>query len=490
MKRLANDRELTARQSPTRYSSPYVQARLGAVATIAAICLSGAAQGQLIPDWVTTHASHAVFQPVAFAMDSAGASYIIATVEPAPGDSKIAVIKFDAAGVFRWQREFAGPGGQDIAVDVVVSFDGDAVYVIGRSNVPNHSSDYAIIQYAATDGSKRWLRYFNGPGSSTDDPRDAAATPDGGVVFTGGVWNGGERLDYATVKYDAAGALVWSRTYTGDGRFLFNDDRGDKIALTPQGDVVLGVDPFGIDRQWFVARYDGLSGAQTWLSLRDPGFDEAPAALYIDAAGDIYVTGATDADGDDGNFNENLIVMSFAGQSGEFRWQASFGDPGYNEADFGYDLRVLDDVLLVAGSSRSLSGSILNADAMLLKYDSATGALLDVGNVDSTEPGGPIRSDSFLQLSAGDFSLRAGGVSSGDVGVQPKLLLAEYPLESNPVTGDVDGDGHVTLTDLAMLLSAFGSCIGDAAYIAAADFDASGCVELSDLAVSLGRFGS
>jgi probable HAF family extracellular repeat protein len=58
------------------------------------------------------------------------------------------------------------------------------------------------------------------------------------------------------------------------------------------------------------------------------------------------------------------------------------------------------------------------------------------------------------------------------------------------VPGDVDGDGDVDLADLAMLLTAFGSCSGDPSYTVGADFDASGCVELSDLALLLANFGT
>ncbi|RMF82509.1 MAG: hypothetical protein D6744_06035 [Planctomycetota bacterium] len=55
--------------------------------------------------------------------------------------------------------------------------------------------------------------------------------------------------------------------------------------------------------------------------------------------------------------------------------------------------------------------------------------------------------------------------------------------------GDVDGDGDVDLTDLAMLLSAFDACAGDPGFEPAADFDGSGCIDLADLAVLLANFG-
>ncbi len=55
--------------------------------------------------------------------------------------------------------------------------------------------------------------------------------------------------------------------------------------------------------------------------------------------------------------------------------------------------------------------------------------------------------------------------------------------------GDVNGDGEVTLSDLAGLLSAFGSMPCDGSFIGGADIDGDGDVDLSDLAGLLGQFG-
>lgn len=55
-------------------------------------------------------------------------------------------------------------------------------------------------------------------------------------------------------------------------------------------------------------------------------------------------------------------------------------------------------------------------------------------------------------------------------------------------TGDVNGDGVVDLTDLAVLLSAFDACTGDPLYDPNIDIDGSGCIDLTDLAVLLSHF--
>lgn len=57
------------------------------------------------------------------------------------------------------------------------------------------------------------------------------------------------------------------------------------------------------------------------------------------------------------------------------------------------------------------------------------------------------------------------------------------------IPGDVDGDGDVDLNDLALLLTAYGSCEPDPGYDPRADFDSNGCIDLSDLATLLANYG-
>ena len=59
-----------------------------------------------------------------------------------------------------------------------------------------------------------------------------------------------------------------------------------------------------------------------------------------------------------------------------------------------------------------------------------------------------------------------------------------------PCLGDVNGDWIVDLTDVALLLSAFGAQSGDPAYNPRADFDQDGDVDLTDLSLLLSRYGA
>jgi hypothetical protein len=81
------------------------------------------------------------------------------------------------------------------------------------------------------------------------------------------------------------------------------------------------------------------------------------------------------------------------------------------------------------------------------------------------------------------------GLPSGQVwlaGADGRILTNREP---GGTPGDLDGDGDVDLSDLGLLLGAFGTCDGDAGFNGAADFDQSGCIELSDLTVLLANYG-
>ncbi len=72
----------------------------------------------------------------------------------------------------------------------------------------------------------------------------------------------------------------------------------------------------------------------------------------------------------------------------------------------------------------------------------------------------------------------------------PELMVQAQIDLTPPLVGDLDGDGDVDLTDLAILLGAYGTCDGDPNYNPVADLDGNDCVDLTDLALLLGNYGA
>ncbi len=441
--------------------------------------------------------------------DSSGATYVLSTLQVGPevGDVDIGIVRVHSDGTHGWETSFAGPSGQDVPAAITMSWDQSAVYVLGRSSVPGFgNTDYAIIKYDADSGDVIWSKLVDGGDQGLDSPRDIAATPDGGVVATGGFDTANEQRDFGTVKLDADGNTVWTRLWTGQGPFLFeNDDAmlvvvdpsgnvvisGDTssfdntdivtvkydgndgttlwearystsladnardLALTPDGDVVLlGKDPFGFDHQWLVAKYDGITGAEHWFMLVDPGSDDSQRAITVAPDGTIFATGGTDPDGDDSNGNNNLITIAYEGDTGVVRWLTEWGGGANNEAEFGNGIHV-DALgnLFVAGhtSTAAYTKGLFDTVGLMLKLDPQTGSVLDMGTVTSDSAQG-ISWDSFRFLNTdGQGNMIATGTSNGGGGNQ--VLVARFNNQS--CAADFTNDGQLDFFDISAFLIAF-----------------------------------
>ena len=81
---------------------------------------------------------------------------------------------------------------------------------------------------------------------------------------------------------------------------------------------------------------------------------------------------------------------------------------------------------------------------------------------------------------------------AGKLDATGDLFYAEqhFYLEVVAKTGDLNCDGIVNISDLAALLSTYGSCVGDPEYLPAADFDDDNCVTVADLATLLSVYGT
>lgn len=98
---------------------------------------------------------------------------------------------------------------------------------------------------------------------------------------------------------------------------------------------------------------------------------------------------------------------------------------------------------------------------------------------------GGARSGQFAQISG----TQIGAGKQFSVQYNPQNVTVTV-VAGGTIPGDLDGDGHVSLQDLATLLASFGVCAGQAGYNASADLDGDGCVAISDLAILLSNFGN
>jgi uncharacterized delta-60 repeat protein len=161
--------------------------------------------------------------------------------------------------------------------------------------------------YAQATASQMWAARYNGSAMGYDNAYSVCTDPAGNVYVTGSSDGGGAtHLDICTIKYTPAGlpSPTWPDVGFGVGvrRFdgpMHDFDEGHNVAVDPAGNVyVTGYANFGglTGINYVTIKYSP-SGSVLWIAVYDGGVGSAaigidyPLSMYVDAAGNVYVTG-------------------------------------------------------------------------------------------------------------------------------------------------------------------------------------------------------
>ena len=144
-------------------------------------------------------------------------------------------------------------------------------------------------------------------------------------------------------------------------------------------------------------------------------------------------------------------------------------------------------VAVTGGTAPASTGIAVSLDASLV--NGGTVALLDDGVAPDAVAGDGIYSGNVTVGAGASAGLQSLPATISDAEGRMGSANVDFTV-TNPCVGDINGDGQRNLTDLAILLSAFGTNLGDGGYIAAADLNGDNSVGLTDLATLLSVFGS
>jgi hypothetical protein len=311
--------------------------------------------------WVARYNANSFDQATAIAVDDAGSVYVTGAswVGPFPdGAPDYATVKYDRDGHQVWVARYDGPGsGSDTAFAIAVDAVGN-VYVTGESTGVGTSLDYATIKYGPA-GNELWVARYNGPFDFVDRARGIAL--DGESLYVTGSSFGDLRtfLDYATIKYDVNGNQAWVARYNHQGE-PFPDDEPKAVAVAGGYIYVTGSSAgVGTGLDYATIKY-GPQGNELWVARYDgPGVD-APAAIGIDSAGNVFVTGESRQPFGIGDY----ATVKY-GTNGNLLWVARYDGPGHGgDAATGLAIDIADNVY-VTGSSYGGAG----ADYATVGYD-------------------------------------------------------------------------------------------------------------------------
>jgi len=220
-----------------------------------------------------------------------------------------------------------------------------------------------VIVSASDSVQEAWAARYNGPGNFIDRANALAVDAAGNVYVTGYSIGSGTAGDYATLKYNSAGVEQWVARYNGPGN---SGDGAIALAVDAAGNVyVTGAsDGSGTAGDYATLKYNS-AGVEQWAAHYNgpENSDDAATALVVDAAGNVYVTGYSLGSGTATDY----ATLKY-NSAGVEQWVARYNGPG-NLSESAYALAV-DAAGNVYVTGYSL-GSGTAADYATLKYNSA-----------------------------------------------------------------------------------------------------------------------
>jgi hypothetical protein len=237
-----------------------------------------------------------------------------------PGTSHdYATVKYDASGAEQWVSRYNGPGNtRDRARAIGVDGSGN-VYVTGDSGEGSFNlSNYLTVKYDSS-GVQRWTASYH---NSYDYATALAVDSSGNVFVTGYSYGSGSFYDYATITYSSAGRRRWVARYHGGT----GDDFASAVAVDAAGNAYVtgeSVGP-GTGGDYATVKYDSR-GRQRWVGrYNGPGnATDVANDVVVDAAGNVYVTGESEGSGSQTDF-----ATLKHGPLGSTEWVARYDDPG------------------------------------------------------------------------------------------------------------------------------------------------------------------
>jgi hypothetical protein len=243
-----------------------------------------------VTSWTTT-ADNAGLADGAVSLSSrSGSLFVVGGVQSTSTSYKIATWKINPAtgAITTTTLSSSSSIGIDLVTDVQEDASGN-VYVAGTVYDVATGFDYKLFKYDV-NLALLWSATWNGAANLDDGITGLAIASNGSVIVTGFTSTTSQGKNFATVKYNSAGAQQWVSTFDGGGNdsascIVINSTDTNKI-------YVSGYSYNGSTNDYQTIRYNG-AGTEIWntkFNSQQNGNDQA-TAIALDTLGSVIVTG-------------------------------------------------------------------------------------------------------------------------------------------------------------------------------------------------------
>lgn len=315
-------------------------------------------------------------------VDAAGNVYITGRSDSDPNDTidnnDFVTIKYNTNGTQMWLQRYNGIGNLRDEPSKIILDNSGHVLVCGRMEKLN-DDDFAVIKYDQVTGNPVWASAatYNGPFSNDDRPLDMVVDNNDDIFVSGysQTGSGSATDDAVVIKLDSTGTQVGFFGYDGLGQGndvaqLLARDNQDNIVVVMKTDV--DADPLHSNYNYMTIKFDN-NLTQLWMNPPEYNSpingDDEPTAMFINAVGDVFVTGTSENDTSGGRTNHNWVTVRYNDQ-GIQTFVADFDGPG-NADDS-------PNAIVLRGTSMWVCGFVEQAginkkDIGVVRYDITVG---------------------------------------------------------------------------------------------------------------------
>lgn len=211
----------------------------------------------------------------------------------------------------------------------------------------------------AVGGAEMWTRGSASPGRQ--EAMTSAVDAVGNVVVAGTTTPNGILKYYHVVKFKADGTgVLWTRTIDTTG----GDDSPAAVAVDSAGDVLItGYAKNGNNKDILTVKLKGTDGTPVWQHLYagSAGGGDYGTGIAVDSLNNAYVVGYTATSSQ----KDNLLLLKHGADGGTLLWQAEY-DGNTHEDDHGTAVAVGSSGVAVTGYTWSAATGF---DWLTIKYN-------------------------------------------------------------------------------------------------------------------------
>ena len=280
----------------------------------------------------------------------------------------ISVVKFGISGTQLWSYTYNNSFSNfdDNVYDMAIDLNNN-IFITGNTYVTNARNMLTIK--LNSNGVNQWTNIVAHTNSGTDENGFGITTDALGNCYVTGTLS-----DWATIKYNSAGAIVWTNHQPAAALNPFSTKH---ILLDKFNNVVIASDAFYVAPNFSdleVNKINNVNGTTIWTTHYNFGGVDQYASMQKDTADNIYIAGYFE--GSQGSDMSTLVLST----SGSIVWNTTFTNPNLAiGGDRSYQL-ILDNnknIIIVASAERRGSGSSNAVDVLTLKYGAISVGLLE-----------------------------------------------------------------------------------------------------------------